>query len=110
MRNRVFLSLLTIFLCADAQSVLAAGTSVAVKAGTRGVPMLSYQLGKGCAGLATVRAMTFVYEGSSSKDIRHLYAKVNGRRVTRNRNINEQDLRLILHLSAKLHWVCAVVA
>ncbi len=64
--------------------------------GAHGARMLSYQLGDGCVSSATVRTMTLVYIGTSSADIRHVYAKVGRRTVSRKFLINPEDLTVDL--------------
>ncbi len=72
-----------------------------VVAGDHNVHMMTYELKKGCYSYATVRQMTLVYEGTSPKNIRTVYAKVNGKTITGKRSINPQNYTVTLFFNPK---------
>src|SRR3989338_1113171 len=93
-------TLIRITLCTSALWSFAAADHAAadpsvyqrIKPGARGVQMLSYPLEKDCKSTAQVRSMTLVYDGSSSKDIRSLIAKVDGKQIAKKQSIDPEDL------------------
>lgn len=70
--------------------------AISATPGAHKVHMLPYPLRKGCKSAETVRTMTLVYTGSSSADIRHVYAKVGRRTVSKIFRINPEDLTVNL--------------
>lgn len=72
-----------------------------ILAGEHNVRMMTYEMKRGCYSYATVRQMTLVYEGTSPKNIRTVYAKVNGKTVTAKRSINPQNYTVTLFFNPK---------
>ncbi|UPA22198.1 hypothetical protein K8942_04020 [Candidatus Peribacteria bacterium] len=72
-----------------------------VRPGARGVLMLSYPLREGCHDFTLIRNMTLLYEGTSPANIRRVYAKVLGKKLTTKRAINAENYTVTLWFDPK---------
>lgn len=103
-RSAVILTSVFLYVLSRGATAYAANAPVAEKKvipGSRGVLMLSYPLRKGCNKFTTVRNITLLYDGTSPKYIRRVYASVLGKTLSNKRSINPENHTVTLWFNPK---------